>query len=112
MKAGTQIKELTKGAIRESAITELTWRGCTVWVQNNLAVRGRKFIGKRGQADVIGYRNKDAVMVVCEVKTINDRLSNDQIDFLNDVKKAGGAAYIACQDGNRVELREWEVQKL
>lgn len=52
-------KQLTKGFIRESAIKELTWRGNTVWIQNNLAVKGRKFIGKRGQADVIGYRNKD-----------------------------------------------------
>lgn len=103
------IKELTKATIRASAIKELTWRGNTVWIQNNLAVKGRKFIGKRGQADIIGYRNKDAVMVVAEVKTLNDRLSSDQIDFLNDVKKAGGLVYIACQgDSGQVELKEWE----
>lgn len=107
----TAIKELTKGEIRESAIKELTWRQCTVWVQNNLAVRGRKFIGKRGQSDVIGFRNKDCVMVVCEVKTINDHLSNDQIDFLNDVKTAGGLAYLAVQVGGQVQLKEWEIQK-
>lgn len=106
------VKALTKATIRASAIKELTWRQCTVWVQNNLAVRGRKFIGKRGQSDVIGFRNKDCVMVVCEVKTLNDRLSNDQIDFLNDVKKAGGLAYTAVQGNNgQVELREWEVKK-
>lgn len=105
------IKELTKAHIRASAIKMLTWSGFTVWVQNNLAVRGRKFIGKRGQADVMGFRNKDAVMVACEIKTLNDRLSPDQIGFLNDVKKAGGLAYIACQGNNgRVELREWEIK--
>lgn len=105
------IKELTKGEIRESAIKELTWRGNTVWIQNNLAVKGRKFIGKRGQADIIGYRNNDAVMVAAEVKTLNDRLSPEQITFLNDVKKAGGLAYIAQQGNNgQVELKEWEVK--
>lgn len=104
--------DLTKSTIRASAITELTWRQCTVWIQNNLAVKGRKFIGKRGQADVIGFRNCDAVMVACEVKTLNDRLSDDQIKFLNDVKKAGGLSYLACQSATgQVELREWEIQK-
>jgi hypothetical protein len=106
------IKELTKAHIRASAIKELTWRGYTVWVQNNLAVRGRKFIGRRGQSDIMGFRNKDAVIVATEVKTLNDRLSDDQIIFLNDVKKAGGLAYLAVQTGNQVELREWEIQKL
>lgn len=105
------IKELTKGEIRESAIKELTWRGNTVWIQNNLAVKGRKFIGKRGQSDLIGFRNKDCVLVACEIKTLNDRLSPDQIKFLNDVKKAGGLAYIAQQGNNgQVELKEWEVK--
>lgn len=105
------LKELTKAEIRESAIKELTWRGMTVWVQNNLAVRGRKFIGRRGQADVIGFTGI-GTFVACEVKTLNDRLSDDQIAFLNEVKKCGGFAYIACQgDNGRVELREWEIQK-
>jgi hypothetical protein len=107
------IKELTKGEIRESAIKELTWRGHTVWIQNNIAVRGRKFIGRKGQADVMGFRNSDAVIVACEVKTMGDRLSDDQIKFLNEVKKAGGLAYLACQsETGQVELREWEIQKL
>lgn len=104
------VKELTKGEIRASAIKELTWRGHTVWINNNLAVRKRKFIGRLGVSDVIGI-TKDGRWVACEIKTLNDRLSNDQIDFLNDVKKAGGIALIACQEGSRVELKEWEVQK-
>lgn len=105
------IKELSKAHIRATAIKMLTWSGCTVWVQNNLAVRGRKFIGKRGQADVMGFRNKDGVIVACEIKTLNDRFSPDQITFLNDVKKAGGVAYIATQEGSNVVLKEWEVKK-
>jgi hypothetical protein len=87
------------------------WKGYTVWVQNNLAVRGRKFIGKRGQADIMGFRNKDGVILACEVKTVNDKLSDDQIKFLNDIKTAGGIAYLAVDNDGRVELREWEVKK-
>jgi hypothetical protein len=78
-----------------------------------LAVPGRKFIGKRGQSDIIGFRNKDAVIVAVEVKTVGDRLSPDQIKFLNDVKKAGGMSYIACQSATgQVELKEWEYQTI
>jgi hypothetical protein len=109
MKTTTHIKELTKGFIRESAIKELTWRGHDVWINNNLAVKGRKFIGRRGVSDIIGI-TKDGRWVACEVKTLNDTLSGDQIIFLNDIKKAGGEAYIACQAGSRVELKEWEIQ--
>lgn len=110
-RAITTIKPLTKSHIRASAIAELTWRGHTVWINNNLAVRKRKFIGRLGVSDVIGI-TKDGRWVACEIKTLNDRLSDDQIKFLNDVKKAGGIAYLAVQEGTRVELREWEVQTI
>jgi hypothetical protein len=112
MESKSVAKELSKAQIRASAIKELTWRGFTVWVQNNLAVRGRKFIGKRGQSDVMGFRNKDGVILACEVKTVNDKLSDDQITFLNDIKKAGGIAYLAVDNNGRVELKEWEIQKV
>lgn len=109
MRSALKLKPLTKGHIRASAIKELTWRSYDVWINNNLAVRKRKFIGRLGVSDVIGI-TKDGRWVACEIKTLNDRLSDDQIKFLNDVKTAGGLAYIACQVGNRVELREWEVK--
>lgn len=109
MRARATIKPLTKGHIRASAIKMLTWSGHTVWINNNLAVRKRKFIGRLGVSDVIGI-TKDGRWVACEIKTLNDRLSDDQIKFLNDVKKAGGVAYLAVQEDTRVELREWEVQ--
>ncbi len=107
MAVKSKVVELTKGVIRESAIKELTWRGATVWPQNNLAVRGRKFIGRKGVADVIGF-SRAGLFIACEVKTVNDFLSDDQKDFLNDVKKFGGLAFIACQTPTgQVELKEW-----
>lgn len=109
MRRAVAIKELTKATIRASAIKELTWRGYTVWIHNNLAVRKRKFIGRLGVSDVIGI-TKDGRWVACEIKTLGDRLSPDQIIFLNDVKKAGGEAYLAVQEGSIVVLKEWEIQ--
>ena len=109
MKVKAQNKELTKATIRASAIKELTWRGNAIWIQNNLAVKGRKFIGRRGQSDLVGF-TKYGQFLACEIKTLNDRLSNDQIIFLNDVKKAGGIAYLAVQEGSNVVLKEWEIQ--
>jgi VRR-NUC domain len=107
----SKVTPLTKATIRESALKELTWRGYDCWRQNNIAVRGRTFIGRRGVSDIIGI-TKDGRWVVTEVKTLNDTLSPDQITFLNDIKKAGGEAYIACQEGNRVVLKEWEVKTI
>ena len=104
----SKITPLTKAHIRATAIKMLTWSGYTVWINNNLAVRGRKFIGRRGVSDIIGI-TKDGRWVACEIKTLNDVLSDDQVIFLNDIKKAGGEGYIACQVGNRVVLKEWEV---
>lgn len=100
-------KALDKGTIRESALKELAWHGHDVWINNNIAVRGRKFIGRKGVPDIIGI-TKDGRWVACEIKTINDHLSPDQITFLNDVKKAGGIALIACQGPTGgVELKAW-----
>jgi hypothetical protein len=110
MKTRQTITPLTKAQIRASALKELAWRGYDCWINNNLAVRGRKFIGRLGVSDIIGL-TKDARWVVAEVKTLNDRLSPDQILFLNDIKKAGGEVYIAHQVGGQVELKEWEVTK-
>lgn len=107
------VKALTKAYIRASAITELTWRGHTVWIQNNLAVKGRKFIGRRGVADIIGFtKYPECKFVACEIKTVNDRLSKDQIEFMADVKSSGGIALIAKQNNKgQVELIEFNPKE-
>lgn len=101
------MKVLSKGEITKSALTELKLRGANVWQQNNLAVRGRKFIGRKGVPDIIGFVNKTGLFVACEVKTIDDVFSDDQIVFMNEIKKAGGTALIATQEFNQVVLKEW-----
>lgn len=108
MKKLPLFKILTKGQIRESAIKELTLRKCIVWPQNNIAVKGRKFIGRKGVADVIGV-TPAGLFLACEIKTVNDFLSNDQKDFLNDITRSGGLAFIAKQStSGHVILEEWK----
>jgi hypothetical protein len=88
---------LTKGQITKIARRILASRNKEVWMQNNLAVRGRKFIGRKGVSDILGF-TFNGLFMACEVKTINDSLKDDQISFLTNLHKAGGIALIATED--------------
>lgn len=106
------IKVMTKGQIRDSALKELRYQGATVWPQNNIAVKGRKFIGRKGVPDIIGF-TMVGKFLGCEIKTVNDTLSVDQIEFLNDLVVAGGKAYIAKQSATgAVVIEEWKIINL
>ena len=70
--------------------------GNEVWRNNNIAIRGRAFIGKRGVPDIIGYNKKYGYFVAVEVKAIGDRASTDQMLFLKQLSMAGGCAML-CQ---------------
>lgn len=102
------MKELTKGEITKSALTELKLRGVNCWAQNNLAVPGRKFIGRKGVSDIIGFVRNTGLFVVCEVKTINDTFSDEQKEFLTEVKNAGGIALVATQVTLQVAIIGWD----
>jgi hypothetical protein len=108
-------KHLTKGEITESAIKELTYRGFDCWPENNLAVKGRKFTGRKGKPDIIGFHQRmSGQFMGCEVKTINDIFSADQIIFLNNLLDAGGAAYWATQDKKtgQICVSKWQKQPI
>lgn len=76
------------------------------WRQTNTTTHRRKGIVNKGVGDILGYTNTDgqARMVAAEVKTLSDRLSPDQREFLGNLSKAGGIAYIATQVNNQVQL--------
>ena len=93
----TSQKHYTASELTKYAIAELTAMGCTVWRANNIAVPGRKFIGMKGMSDIIGYA-KDGIATYCEVKTINDKLSKYQIDFMDDALYIGCKVFICMQD--------------
>jgi len=94
------MKELTSAEITEMAITQLKYLGFEVWRANNIAVKGRKFIGKRGCADITGYHKQTGRRLECEVKKIGDDLSAEQKKFLIEISEAGGNAYVAFDNGN------------
>lgn len=77
--------DLTKSVIMIASL-----HGCDVWRQNNHATKGRKFIGRLGVPDVLGFCKLTGIMIALEVKGEGDRLSPEQIEFLDAVNKAGG----------------------
>ena len=103
----TSQKHYTAGEITKWAIAELTGMGFFVWRANNIAIPGRKFIGLKGMSDIIGY-DQGGVAVWCEVKTINDKISIHQIEFLDRATNAGCRCFIAKQDKEyEVQLKNW-----
>ena len=103
----TSLKHYTASELTKYAIAELSAMGCTVWRANNIAIPGRKFIGKKGMSDIIGYSDIGQ-SVYCEVKTINDKISEHQIDFLTDAMNSGCRAFICMQDKEGVvKLMDW-----
>lgn len=100
---------LTASQITTKAIEILESRMCLVWRQNNLAVRGRKFIGMKGLSDIIGFQKFTGVAVFCEVKAVGDKLSDDQILFLNGAKAAGCFCFLATEEDGKFILKNWEI---
>lgn len=77
-----------------------------MWRQNNLRVPGRKFIGMKGMPDIIGYA-PDGCAVFCEVKTEGDRLSQDQIAFMDAANKAGCVVYMSIGFRGLSAFQSW-----
>jgi len=93
-----KFEPLTASQITEIALGLLYYRGCTCWRQNQIPVPGRKFIGKEGLSDIIGFNRFTGLMLMCEVKTQKDSLSEKQKCLLMDLKTAGGIALLALDD--------------
>ena len=87
---------MTASDLTKMMMDYLKERGNDVWRNNNLAVKGRSFIGRKGVSDVIGYSKKYGQFIGCEVKAIGDRVSPEQLSFLINLAMAGGIAMI-CQ---------------
>ena len=62
--------------------------GITCWRNNQVRVPGRRFNGKKGVGDVIGYTNK-GTFVNGEGKKPGGAPSGDQIDFMSNASSSG-----------------------
>ena len=93
---------LKAGEITSAIIAYLTKHGFKVWRHNTSGIydtqtgRWRKNPqGCNGVPDIIGFRLADGVFVGVEVKAGRDTLRDDQKQFLDELKKAGGVAFVA-----------------
>lgn len=106
------MKDLTASQITKAALIMLEMRGYYVWRNNNLPVPGRKFIGERGVADITGFQKNSGVALYCEVKTVNDRFSDYQKNFMNRAVTAGCHCLVATEESGKVVLKDWNPELL
>lgn len=74
--------------------------GFHVWRQNNGGVWDpvkkvfRANSSTPGVSDVIGFHRETGIFIAAEIKAGKDKLSSAQEEFLDSVRKAGGAALV------------------
>jgi hypothetical protein len=62
----------------------------------------------KGVPDIIGH-DLEGVAVYAEIKTTGDRLSQDQIDFMNGAAARECRVYIVREDNGQPNVEKWEV---
>lgn len=107
MKTVPKIKEMSAGEIRGKALKILDEANIEVWIQNNITTKGRKFIGRKGVCDIIGYHRLTGLICMCEVKKIGDKFKPEQKEMLTKIHKAGGIALQAKQEGLKVIVKNY-----
>jgi hypothetical protein len=121
-------------AITTNVIRQINLQGCEAWRNNtvgvfdsaialkkiwNLLQSGkvttaelkkalqssyRKTHERLGVSDIVGF-TKQGVFVAVEVKGKGDTISIEQNNFLKDVSKKGGIAFIVAEEPEKVKLR-------
>jgi len=92
----------TAGEITSAILTYLTLQGFAVWRQNTAGIYDQKTgryrlnpQSRKGVPDIIGFRKSDGVFIGVEVKAGRDQLRPEQKQFLDELKAAGGLAFVA-----------------
>lgn len=95
-----------EGKIKKEICEWLYAQGVFFWVQQAGKIPGRinrsKFL-RNGVSDILGiYAGR---MLAIEVKTSKGKVSDEQFEFLNSVKREGGVAFVArCLEDVLVKL--------
>ena len=90
----------TANTLTKQALRVLDLKGFYAWRQNSAGVydvkKGvfRKNSATPGISDILGFHRKTGIIIACEIKAGNDRLSRDQEMFLDSVRRAGGIAIV------------------
>jgi hypothetical protein len=90
---------MNRSEITKSALEELTARGARVRQVHNVPIRRRKNHVQPGWPDIQGY-SREGVAILCEVKTENDKLSDEQIERLDDAYACNCICLIATVNKN------------
>lgn len=96
---------MTANDLTKQALMVLRLKGFHVWRQNNIAVRGRKNSVTPGISDILGFHKLTGRFLACEIKAGEDRLSKEQIEFLQNVKDAGGVSLVVRSINDLNEIK-------
>jgi hypothetical protein len=90
-----------EGAVLSAILEYLEIRGVFAWRNNTGAVKveaqhGARFVrfGKKGSSDILGVLD-DSRFLAIEVKGPKGKATFEQLDFLAEVAKRGGVAFVA-----------------
>lgn len=93
---------LTAEQITRAILGYLDAHGFSAWAQPNRGEYDPKTgrwrphpNARRGVPDILGFRRADGKFLGVEVKAGADRIRPEQTEFLNELKAAGGLAFIA-----------------
>jgi len=81
--------------------------GHFVWRNNQVHVPGRRFIGGRGVADIIGI-SKTGQFLAVEIKIPPDKMSKEQDKFHDEIRQRGGCSIVFQKESDIYNiLRRW-----
>jgi hypothetical protein len=92
---------MSANSLTKSVVTFLNYNGFVAWNVYNGGVYDPKRqtyrknpTQKHGVFDVCGFRKSDGRHLEIEIKFGRDKMSSDQMDHFDDLKKAGAIAYV------------------
>jgi hypothetical protein len=95
--------------ITTQALAILTALGCHVWRQNNVSVRGRRFVGLKGVPDIVGM-TRSGTFIGVEVKGPGDKQSEWQVRFSYRCTDRG-AIYICASHSDDILKHKREIER-
>lgn len=105
------LKPTSANALTQEAIRVLTLKGYVVWRCQTVGVWDvtkrvfRRNSATKGVSDIIGFKKGEgARFVAIEVKVGKDKLSPEQVTFLESVEKAGGIALVIRNSDDLVKI--------